>query len=298
MTGRRLADEHVGNAPRVAPVPRPASVLDALYRSAHPLPSAIVTTCAVVLTAAAGNSVAACAIAGVAVLSGQVSVGWSNDRIDVHRDRRVEHEGKPLAAGTVPLWIVDAALAVALVLTCVFSLLLGWRAGGLHLAAVAVAWLYNVRLKATPLSWLPYGLAFASLPAFATLALPDHPAPRPWIVVAAGLLGVAVNFVNAKQDLARHDLSDVHGLPDRIGGRASLVVAAALVGAAAALITWAPPGPPRPVAWIGAATNVLLLAVGVPLLWRHAGTRAPFYGLLVVAPFEVLVLVITSRPLH
>jgi 4-hydroxybenzoate polyprenyltransferase len=262
------------------------------------MPSGAVTACAVMLTAAAGNSAGTCLLAGVAVLAGQLSVGWSNDRIDVDRDRRVDHEGKPLAAGAVPLRVVDAALALSVIATVVLSLLLGWRAGGLHLVAVAAAWLYNAGMKATWLSWLPYGVAFGALPAIATLALPDHPGPQPWIVLSAALLGIAVNFVNAKQSLADHPRSDVHGLPDRIGGRPSLLVAVVLVATATALITWAPAGSPEPIAWAGVAVTALLLLIGTPVLWRHADTRMPFYGLLAVAPIDLLVLVVTARPLH
>lgn len=279
-------------------VPGAASVLTGLYRSCHPLPSAAVTATAVLLTAAAGNGPGTCVLAGIAVLAGQLSVGWSNDRIDVHRDRRVGHDGKPLAAGEVPLPVVDSALVAVVALTCVFSLLLGWRAGVLHLLAVAVAWLYNLGVKSTWLSWLPYGLAFGALPAFATLALPRHPWPHPWTIAAAAMLGAAVNFVNAKQTLARDPRSDVHGLPDRIGGRGSLLLAAALVLGSGALITWSPAGSPTAAGWTGLAVTVVLVAVGVPLLWRRADTRRPFYWLLAVAPVQIIVLVITARPFY
>jgi 4-hydroxybenzoate polyprenyltransferase len=273
-------------------------ILEALFRTSHPMPSGMVTVAATVMTAVAGAGAGTCVLVAAAVLTGQLSVGWSNDRIDVERDRRVEHEGKPLAAGAVPVKVVDAAIAASVAATCVLSLLLGWRAGGLHLAAVAAAWLYNARLKSTVLSWLPYTFAFAALPAVATLALPHHPAPTPWIVVVTALIGTAVNFTNAKQELADHPRSDVHGLPDRIGGRASLVVAAALLLASAALVTSAAPGAPRPLGWFAAAWTAALLAVGVPLLWRRAGTRWPFYGMLLVAPVQLLAVVVTARPLH
>jgi 4-hydroxybenzoate polyprenyltransferase len=279
-------------------VPAAASVADALFRSCHPLPSVAVTTCAVVLMAAAGNSAGTCAVGAVAVLAGQLSVGWSNDRFDVHRDRRVGHEGKPMAAGQVPLLVADVALALSVAVACVFSLLLGWRAGLVHLAAVAVAWLYNLWLKQTWLSWLPYGLAFGALPAVATLALPDHPGPRPWIILTAALLGISVNFTNAKQDLADHPRSDVHGLPDRIGGRISLLVADVLLATSGALVTFAPPGSPRPIAWVGAAATAILLVVGTVAVWPFARTRRPFYGVLLIAPIQLLVLVVTAHPLH
>ncbi|HVU93197.1 MAG TPA: UbiA family prenyltransferase [Jatrophihabitans sp.] len=273
-----------------------ASVATGLFRSCHPLPSVAVTGFATVLAAAAGNGAGTCVLLAAAVLTGQLSVGWSNDRIDAERDRRVGHEGKPVAAGQVPLRLVEAALAISSAATVALSLLLGWRAGGVHLLAVAAAWAYNAGVKGTPLSWLPYAVAFGALPAVATLARPGAPAPRWWIVLVAALLGTAVNFVNAKQSLARHPRSDVSGLPDRIGGRASLVVAALLVAGCSALVTAGPAGGPRPIAWAGAALTAALLVVGVPLFWRRADDRTAFYGLLVVAPVQLLVLVVTARP--
>jgi 4-hydroxybenzoate polyprenyltransferase len=279
-------------------VPSPATVTRGLLRACHPIPSAAVTGFATVLAAAAGNSVGTCVLVAAAVLTGQLSVGWSNDRIDVERDRRVGHEGKPLASGEVPLPVVDVALACSIAATVVLSLLLGWRPGLVHLAAVALAWAYNAHVKSTVLSWLPYTLAFAALPAVATLALPRHPGPYAWLLVTAGLLGTAVNFVNAKQDLAEHPRSDVVGLPDRLGGRQSLLVAALLVTIAGALVTWAPAGSPGAVGWFGAAWTLLAVVAGVPVLWRHAGTRRPFYWLMAVAPVDLLVIVANARPLH
>lgn len=270
-----------------------------MIRAAHPVPSAAVTATATLLAISAGNSAGTCALLAAAVLAGQLWVGWSNDRIDVHRDRRVQHEGKPLAEGAVPLRLVDIALALSLAATVALSLLLGWRAGLLHLAAVALAGTYNMWLKGTPASWVPYGLAFGALPAVATFALPTHPAPHPWILGAAALLGIAVNFANAEQQLAAHPLSDVHGAPDRIGGRASLLVTAVLTAGVSAMVTWLPSGPPDPLAWTGAAITLAWLLVGTPLLWRQADTRRPFYWLLLpLSAVQIVVLVITARPLH
>jgi 4-hydroxybenzoate polyprenyltransferase len=269
-----------------------------LVRSCHPVPSTTVTVGAVLLAVAAHNRAATCVLLAAAVLTGQLSIGWSNDRIDVRRDRRVEHPGKPLAYGAVSIRAADAAIAVSVVATCVFSVLLGWRAGGLHLLAVAAAWLYNAGVKRTVLSWLPYAFAFAALPAVATLALPDHPAPYGWILVVGALLGAAVNFTNAVPALAEDPHSDMHALPDRIGGHASLLVAALLTLISGLLITWSPPKAPTALSWAGLAVTVLLLVVGVPLLWSRTHTRQTFYGLLVVAPIQFFVLVITAAPLH
>jgi rhodanese-related sulfurtransferase len=55
----------------------------------------------------------------------------------------------------------------------------------------------------------------------------------------------------------------------------------------------------RPPEWTrGHAPGAVLMIVGIGLLWRHADTRVAFYGLLVVAPIELVVLVVTAGPLH
>lgn len=269
-----------------------------LFRISHPLPSVVVTAGATVLAVAAGNTASTCVLLAAAVLAGQLSVGWSNDRIDAARDRRVGHEGKPLARGELPLRVVDYAIVGAVLATVLLSLLLGWRAGLLHLAAVAAAWLYNGWLKLTWLSWLPYAFAFGALPAVATLALPTHPAPAVWIMVASALLGVAVNFVNVLPGLATQPRSDVHSLPDRLGGRASLLVAAVLLVTVAAMVVWFPPDAPTAGTLAGGTLAAALVICGVPIYWPRAHTRQPFFGLLIVAAVELLTLVLTAHPLH
>src|SRR6185437_12645162 len=107
-----------------------------LIRSCHPIPTVGVTVFTTVLAAVAGNSAATCVLVAAAVLSGQLTIGWSNDRLDVAADRMVRRPDKPLALGLVPLEVVDTAIAVALLACVGLSLALGWRAGLLHLAAV------------------------------------------------------------------------------------------------------------------------------------------------------------------
>lgn len=277
---------------------RTAEVITALGRSCHPLPTAVVTAAATVLAIAAGNTAGTCVLLAFVVLTGQLSVGWSNDRMDVERDRRVGHEGKPLAAGVVPLKVVDCALVATVMSTTALSLLLGWRPGLLHLAAVALAWAYNYRLKGTLLSWLPYAFGFGALPAVATLALPGHPAPAGWIVACGALIGAAANFANALPGLAADPRSDVHGLPDRMGGHASLIVAAVMLFATSALVAIGPPSAPTAGTLIGATLAAALTIGGTPLYWNRAHTRQPFFGLLAVAPVQVLTIVLTAHQLH
>ena len=65
--------------------------------------------------------------------------------------------------GRSPVAVVRRAALAAAAACVVLSLALGWRAGLTHVAAVAVAWAYNARLKSTPWSWLPYAVSFGLL---------------------------------------------------------------------------------------------------------------------------------------
>lgn len=101
------------------------------------------------LAAAAGNNTRTCVLIAAAVLTGQLTVGWSNDRLDADADRAVGRTDKPLAMDQVPLRVVDAALSSAMLACVAMSLALGWRAGVLHLAGVSCGWLYNAVAKGT-----------------------------------------------------------------------------------------------------------------------------------------------------
>ena len=116
------------------------------------------------------------------------------------------------------------------------SLALGWRAGLAHLVAVAAAWSYNLWLKGTVLSWLPFALAFGLLPAVVTLALDPPVAPPWWLVAAGALLGVGAHLVNVLPDLEDDRATGINGFGHRIGRRATAVLAPLVLVAATVLV--------------------------------------------------------------
>ena len=212
-----------------------------LLRASHFPPTVAVTTVTTALAVSAGRGVGAVWVA-LAVLAGQLSVGWSNDYLDRDRDRASGRSDKPLVVGTVATSTVRTAAGIALVACVPLSLLSGWRAAIVHLAAVGLAWAYNLVLKRGPWSVVPYALAFGLLPVFVTLGLPDHPWPPGWAVAAAALLGSGAHLVNALPDLDDDRSGGIHGLPHRLGHDPSLVVAALLMGSAVVLAAIAPAG--------------------------------------------------------
>ena len=215
-----------------------------LARASHFQPTVAVTAIATALAVAVGRGFWGSVAVMVAVLAGQLSVGWSNDYLDRERDRRTKRLDKPIVAGVVSARTVGTAAVVAAILSVPLSTLSGWRAALVHLVAVGLAWGYNAGWKNTPFSVVPYAVAFGALPVFVTLGLAGHPLPPWWAVTAAALLGAGAHFVNTLPDLADDARVGIRGLPHRCGARASLVIAAVLLGVAVVVLTFASSGTP------------------------------------------------------
>ncbi|MCP3822743.1 UbiA family prenyltransferase [Streptomyces sp. A3M-1-3] len=266
-----------------------------LALSCHPGPVVAVTVLATALAVSAGHSGARCALIGAAVLAGQLSVGWCNDAFDARRDAAAGRPGKPVVDGVVSRTAVWAAAYGALVLCVPLSLACGLLAGTAHLAAVAGAWAYNLRLKATALSWLPYVLGFASLPSVVALSLPGRPWPAWWAVTAGALLGVAAHLGDVLPDIPGDLATGVRGLPHRLGVAGTrLLLPVPLVAATAVLVL----GPAGPVGGWGAAAlavSPLLAFAGLALgrYWR----KAAFAGTVAVAGVDLALLLVRGTSL-
>ncbi|MDQ3733392.1 MAG: UbiA family prenyltransferase, partial [Actinomycetota bacterium] len=211
-----------------------------------------------------------------AVATGQLSIGWSNDWRDRHRDRSSGRPDKPLATGALQPQIVAAAAGLAALVCVALSLALGAVPGILHLTAVAAAWVYNFWLKATVASVLPYAIAFGLLPAFVVAAAPGQPEAPYWLVLSGALLGSGAHFANVVPDLDDDLATGVRGLPHRLGPGPAAVVGAALLLAATAVLAFGRPGPAGLVGWLAlalavpAAVIASLAGIGRPNLRRPA----------------------------
>lgn len=210
-----------------------------LVRASHLQPTLAVTAIASVLALSAGRGLGTAWVV-LAVLTGQLSVGWGNDYLDRHRDRRAGRMDKPIPSGAVPANVVGVSAVAAAVACAPLSLLSGWRAGLVHLAAVGLAWSYNLWLKATAASPVPFAVAFGALPAFVSLGLEGNPLPPAWAVMAGALLGAGAHFVNTLPDLDDDERTGVRGLPHRFGPRTSLLVGALLLVSATLVLARAP----------------------------------------------------------
>lgn len=276
----------------VARPPRPARRFagTALLLASHPGPTAAVSALAGVLvlgSGARGRSVLIVA----AVLSGQLSVGWSNDWIDAGRDAVVGRPDKPVADGRLSVRTVRAAAAGAAAACVVLSLLMGWAAGGVHLMAVASAWAYNAGLKRTVWSWAPYALSFALLPMALALALPGRPTAAWWVVGAGALLGVGAHGANVLPDLLDDAATGIRGLPHRVGATVTALGSAGVLLAATVLLALAPGGRPTVAGALALVVAATVAAFGAVVALRDRRSRLPFVAAIVVAAVDVVLLV-------
>lgn len=243
-----------------------------------------------VVAVAAGRGAAGSAAVAAAVGAGQLSVGWCNDAVDARRDAVVGRPDKPAATGEVSARVVGVAAGVALLGCAGLSLLSGPAAAGAHVGGVVLGgWAYDLGLKRTVLSPLPYAVGFASLPAFVALGLAGAPGPAWWAVAGAALLGVGAHFVNVLPDIVGDRLTGVRGLPQRVGARWSRRIAPVVLGAAVAILTWGPPGSPGPLGWSVAAVAAGVATAGAAV--PKAGSAVPFRAAVVVAALAVVLVV-------
>jgi 4-hydroxybenzoate polyprenyltransferase len=258
----------------------------ALVQTSHPGPAVAVTLAAVLLAVTWGASAGTALLVGVAAMAGQLTVGWSNDLVDVRRDEASGRRDKPLATGTITPPSVRLATAAGLAVAVAASLSLGVRAGGLHLALVATGWAYNLGLKRTVLSWLPYAVCFGGLPVVVSWAARDEAGPA-WIVVAGALLGTGAHLVNAVPDLEDDRRTGVVGLPHRLGARRSVDLATALMLAGTAVTVLVPSG-----GLDVAGAAVLVLCVALIVAGRVTGGRGAFRAAIGIALVDVVALLV------
>lgn len=283
--------------PRTPPpiaVPRWTAALQtarALARAAHVGPGLVVTVVTAVLAVASDLPVRTAVTVTFAVLAGQLTIGWGNDLLDADRDAAVGRVDKPVAAGELDRRLVRRVLVLAGLACVVLSAALGWRSGAVHLGlGVSAGHAYNLWLKATAFSWLPYAVAFGSLPAVVSLAGPTAPWPAAYIVFAGGCLGVGAHLLNALPDLAGDVATGVRGLPHRLGAGRSRGLAAVLLGTASVATVLGPPGAFG--VWSVAA---LAGAAGLVVVTLVGRGRAPFVAAMLLAVLDVILLAGATR---
>jgi len=271
--------------------------VQALALSCHPLPSLAVTLLAAGLAALVGLPPGRGILLTAAVFTGQLSIGWSNDYLDAERDRTVHRLDKPVAAGAVTPRVAGIAALIALILTVTLSVALGWPGGAAALVTVLCGWLYNLGLKATALSWLPYAIAFGMLPAIATQSASPPRWPAAWALTAGALLGVVAHLANVLPDLGEDVATGIRGLPHRLGPKRTALAGAGILLAVSAVILFGPGDHPGPLRWAGFATAMVIAGTAATGAYRDPSSRRFFLATILIAVLDLVLFALAGTGL-
>ncbi len=263
--------------------------LGVVLSAAHAGPTLVVTLVTVTLAAVSGLDPWRVAVVGMVMLANQLSIGWSNDALDAHRDIEASRADKPIVRGDVSALTLMTLAVVAVTVALLSSLVLGPTFAVAHLVALGSGWAYNLGLKRTIAASACYVVSFGLLPLIVTLARED-PRPATWWAIAMGaLLGLAAHFANVLPDLDDDRRHGIRSLPHRLGARPAgitALVALAIVGVLGVL----GPDDIAPLSLVGAIATVALLIAGVIVVVRAPESRAMFRLIMAAAVAAVVTL--------
>jgi 4-hydroxybenzoate polyprenyltransferase len=197
----------------------------------------------------------------------QFALGAANDWADAVADTTAQ-PGKPVPAGLVRRSTAALIAAAAAALGLGLAAAAGPSTLAVAAAGLATGLAYDLRLKGTRWSWVPYAIGIPLLPIFAWVgATGTLPAPFAVLVPMAMLAGAGLAVANAVADLERDRAAGIStvatslglGRARRIGGALqAMVISTALVSAAVlgGSVGW------LLVAGVGAAIVVAGLALG------------------------------------
>lgn len=202
--------------------------ISAYARAAHFGPTMLITAISFLLALRLWWEGPAYVIA-FTVFLGQLLIGWSNDIYDYQDDLKHNRVNKPLVSGQLKIEKLRRATFILLPFAVIANLLgpLGIKGGAVYLLGVGCGVAYNFYFKFRITSALAYFIALAALPASIFYAVDRN--PPLWVLATSSLLGVAFHFANVLKDLSADRDSNIGGLPQRLGRRASLVIIAILL---------------------------------------------------------------------
>ena len=263
-----------------------------LLKSTHPIPSFAVTSFTVLLAIGYGIPLEKLVLVGLGILFQQFSVGLSNDWLDYERDKIVGRNDKPTVRFEVSAQLVRNASLVSALIALAAATSLGWEVLLTMVAMLVVGWSYNLGLKSNALSALPYAVGFGIVPVFVTLSLSIPQLPLWWVMLAAGLLGVAAHFANALPDLMDDRETGVRALPHMLGQRISALAISGAAALASLLVVTQSASLNPTLAWLGFGLTMGLVIAASGLALRPKPPRVIFHLLIAAAFVNVALLVL------
>lgn len=196
-------------------------------RVIHPFPTALNVGATLGLAVIAFDSLppwATLARLGAAMLCVQAAIGAANDYCDRDLDA-ITKPWKPIVRGAIEP-------RTALVLAAGFAVAAGTLAATFGLESLLVGAVglaaglaYDVRLKRSVLSALPFMVALPLLPIWVWLSLDRWQPELLWLLPFAPLAGLAVHLSNTLPDLEADARAGVRGLAHVLGAQRSIALA-------------------------------------------------------------------------
>ncbi|HEX7473659.1 MAG TPA: UbiA family prenyltransferase [Candidatus Limnocylindrales bacterium] len=199
-----------------------------VIRLVHPFPSTLAALVTVAIAVLAGGGTGTVVRLGLAMLGIQFAIGAVNDLADVERDAGAKR-AKPIPAGLLSPGAARLVGTIALVVGLGLATSVGPGVLGLAVLGAGAGIVYDLRLKGTPVSWLPYTVGIPLLPLFAWLGA-SGTIPGA-ILVAAGLAvpaGAALALANELPDLERDARGGLASVTQVLGRRRAWAVGAVL----------------------------------------------------------------------
>ena len=218
------------------------SLIFNLLKATHIGPTMAVTVISLLLASSLWWEGPALVIA-FGIFLGQLLVGFTNDLYDYQDDLKHNRTDKPLVSGKITTSQLKSAIKIVTPLAILVNLFgpLGIKGGLIYLLGVGLGVSYNFYFKFTLLSPLPYALAFAAL--VAAIVVATDRTPPLWLLISSACLGVAAHFANVIKDINEDLKSEIIGLPQKLGKKASRVIIGILLIGTTLLLNFVTPSP-------------------------------------------------------
>lgn len=212
------------------------------------------------LIASGGTGWGSACLLGLSIFLIHAAIGSLNDYLDIELDRR-NRPDKPLVRGDLSPrggFVISAGAAIVGV---GLSALFGLPVVLVAIVVLAAGLAYDLWLKGTLVSWLPYGVAIPALPVWAFLAAGQFTLVLLLSFPLGILIALALYLANTIPDIEGDTNFGIAGLAQTLGVDRSLAVTWVCFGVTMALLALMPVflGNDPALLWPGIAVGAVLL---------------------------------------